>query len=200
MTHSSATVVADSTSVVVLEPLEARRLLAADPTSGSVRLHHGEIVARGTAAADLIVVTADATHVVVDVNGHAHTFAREDVHGVRVLGRAGDDSIQVGDFDGTFDLPVTLAGGRGNDALVGGPMGDLLLGGAGDDAIFGAAGDDELHGGAGDDLMTGEDGNDHLFGDAGKDLMGGGLGDDVLVGGRGVDELFGEGGADQLIQ
>jgi Ca2+-binding RTX toxin-like protein len=183
-------------AATTIEVLESRRLLAAS-AAGVVRLHHGELVARGTTAADVIVVSADATHVVVDVNGTAHTFAREKVQGVRVHGRAGDDTLQV---DGAFDLPVTLVGGRGNDGLVGGPMGDLLVGGAGDDALFGGAGDDELHGGAGNDLMTGEDGNDHLFGDAGADVMGGGLGDDVLVGGRGVDELFGEGGADQLIQ
>jgi RTX calcium-binding nonapeptide repeat (4 copies) len=69
-------------------------------------------------------------------------------------------------FDSPFELPVSLAGGQGDDELTGGPDDDFI----GDD--LGEPGDDELAGGAGDDIL---------------DL---GLGDDEADGGSGTDEAI----------
>jgi Ca2+-binding RTX toxin-like protein len=163
-------------------------------------MHRGVVGVHGTRNADSVVITADATHVHVDVNSVVKSFDRAKVRGVVVDGRAGDDSLGVDDADGTFDIPVALLGGKGTDMLVGGSGNDYLHGGEGDDFLFGMGGHDKLRGGRGNDLMSGGDGNDHMRGGAGDDLMGGGADDDVIRGGTGVDFLDGEGGNDDLVE
>jgi Ca2+-binding RTX toxin-like protein len=71
-------------------------------------------------------------------------------------------------------LPLTLEGGAGNDALWGGEGNDIL--GGGDD-------DDTLAGGLGDDVSNGEGGNDTFDEGAasnGGDVFNGGLGTDTV--------------------
>src|SRR5688572_5843636 len=152
--------------IAAIEPLEARRMLAA---AAHVHLHKGVVMVSGTNHSDTVVITADATHVRVDANFAVTMFERSKVRGIEVRGRAGDDSLFVDDVDGVFNIPVTLLGGRGMDMLNGGAGNDLLDGGADDDFMFGMGGHDTMHGGRGHDLMTGGDGNDHLYGDAGDD-------------------------------
>jgi hemolysin type calcium-binding protein len=55
------------------------------------------------------------------------------------------------------DLPATIHGGAGDDALIGGPADDVIDGGGGQDVLGGGGGADELHGGSGVDLVTYED-------------------------------------------
>jgi Ca2+-binding RTX toxin-like protein len=75
----------------------------------------------------------------------------DDVHGVRVEGGGGDDTVFyafgelfTGGASGRPDVPMTLLGGAGNDCLLGGSADDLIVGGAGDDTILGGAGNDAL--------------------------------------------------------
>jgi hypothetical protein len=84
-------------------------------------------------------------------------------------------------FAGLTTIPVAIAGGDGNDALVGGARGDTIEGGAGNDDIDGSAGNDSLRGG---------DGHDFLQPDNGTDTMIGGDGVDTAAYGRRVTPTF----------
>ncbi|MFO1204712.1 MAG: calcium-binding protein [Burkholderiales bacterium] len=87
--------------------------------------------------------------------------------------------------------PLSIKGGRGDDATHGAGAADVLAG---------ADGDDVLHGDAGDDVLRGDAGRDRLYGESGDDILDGGAGNDVLVGGSGRDTyVFGWGtGADRI--
>lgn len=99
-------------------------------------------------------------------------------------------------------LPVTFAGGTGNDDLHGG----TLYGGAGDDALHGDGRFVSIAGDAGNDRIDGRSGS--WNGGAGNDALiasgtrggqfEGGPGDDLLVGASGSDALYGGGGRDVL--
>src|SRR4051812_5119415 len=129
---AAATAAAHSNAAVV-ESLEPRRLLSA-----AMAVHHGVLTVRGTRGDDMIVVTMNpapdgGASVSVEMNGKMATFGSSAIQGVKVVGGAGDDDLEVTMTDGTYDLPVTMLGGRGNDMLVGGERGDVLHGGAGND-------------------------------------------------------------------
>ena len=94
-------------------------------------------------------------------------------NGVRFEAGDRDDSVDVGDDEGT-PVPVTADAGPGNDTLRSHTWGARLLGGAGNDTLTGEEGDDVLDGGAGDDEIDGNGGND---GEA--DSIDCGIGDDV---------------------
>jgi Ca2+-binding RTX toxin-like protein len=78
------------------------------------------------------------------------------------------------------DVPGTVSGGTGTDAIVTGDAADSLSGEQGNDALNAGAGDDELHG---------DDGNDRLEGGPGNDGLNGGLGTDVFLAGPGDDTV-----------
>lgn len=114
----------------------------------------------------------------------------------------GDDRLNV-----RVALPVSAAGGTGDDVLRGGDGADELNGGVGADDLDGRAGHDQLDGGAGgdvlsgaggDDRLAGGDGQDALDGGIGDDRLGGAAGDDALIGGAGDDDLAGGEGADEI--
>ncbi|MBI1321701.1 hypothetical protein GC170_00730 [bacterium] len=87
-----------------------------------------------------------------------------------VFGGAGSDFIDaVG-----MEVPVSLYGGDGNDALYGGVANDVIDGGAGNDSILGNHGDDSIYGGDGTDRFFWYTGDGH-------DKVDGGTGDDRLV-------------------
>jgi Ca2+-binding RTX toxin-like protein len=115
----------------------------------------------------------------------------------------GDDSVS----SGAVGLPLTIAGGDGNDQLQGSAGADRLDGGAGHDGLdaaegadelVGGPGDDDLSAGPGDDTLDGGDGVDVFDGDLGNDRITAGAGDDVADGGEGNDLLAGGDGADTL--
>ena len=151
----------------------------------------------------------------------------QNVETLEVNGGGGDDSLTVGDLEGTGLESVSFTGGDGDDfldgteatrsleasgdagedVLLGGSAADTLDGGAGDDLLAGGRGPDDLSGGEGDDVLLGGRGRDDLFGGAGddelnggrgQDLLDGGDGDDLLNGGRGDDILQGGLGRDEL--
>lgn len=97
-----------------------------------------------------------------------------------------------------FDLPATISGGEGNDAINTGDGDDTVSGnggddklilGAGNDQAFGGTGNDQIEGGIGDDTrgLNGGDDNDTVNGGPGGDVIDGGSGNDVLNGGPAGD-------------
>jgi Ca2+-binding RTX toxin-like protein len=95
------------------------------------------------------------------------------VAGFEVNAGEGDDTVSVASV---VEVPVTMRGGPGRDALIGG---------AGPDKLVGGDGNDKLAGRGGDDLLFGGSGNDELLGGSGDDVLRGGSGHDTLLGGGG---------------
>jgi Ca2+-binding RTX toxin-like protein len=82
------------------------------------------------------------------------------VHGIVIIGQAGDDIIRVHDH---ISISATIYGGLGNDKLRGGSGHDILIGGDGDDLLVGGDGRDLLIGGAGSDRLIGDAQDDILI-------------------------------------
>lgn len=199
----------------LVEALERRQLLCGHMFNTALAANHGSghggktsetaglgrngiVTFTGGSGIDWMFVSADESSVTVQINGVDHVFDRAKVKGISLSGGAGDDTILVFDNAGSFDIPVTMTGGRGNDDLEGGAERDYLDGGEDNDYMFGNGGNDVMFGGDGNDIMNGGDGNDVMMGGDGDDLMGGGNGDDRLSGNTGNDQLFGEAGDDHL--
>ncbi|MEL6765492.1 MAG: calcium-binding protein, partial [Cyanobacteria bacterium J06607_6] len=120
------------------------------------------------------------------------TLTNEGIEQFEINGQGGDDSLTVGDLNGSTLQQVIFDGGDGNDVLdaressttleaFGGEGDDLLLGGAAEDTFFAGAGDDVVVGQRGDDTAYLEDGDDRFIwnnGD-GSDFIDGGAGFDV---------------------
>ena len=174
-----------------IEALERRRLLSA-------AVINGVLVVTGTESGDMIVLSADDTHVHVDDNGVVSSFDRAVVSAVHMMGLGGNDMLQVLDEVGTFFIPVHSEGGAGDDFVDGGAGNDLLEGGDGNDFLFGYTGDDTIVGGAGGDFVVGMAGNDMLSGGTENDNIYGGEGNDTLFGDDGDDNLNGDDGDDDL--
>ncbi len=99
------------------------------------------------------------------------------VAGFEVNGGEGDDAVAV---TGAIELPVTMRGGPGNDALSGGNGPDRLIGGEGNDKLAGRGGDDMIFGGPGADELFGGPGSDVLRGGP-LDTFFGGPGHNTLI-------------------
>ncbi len=97
------------------------------------------------------------------------------VAGFEVNAGRGDDVVGV---SRAVEIPVTLRGGAGDDALFGGSGDDLIIGGNGDDRLAGRGGDDLIYGGPGDDVVRGGPGDDTVRGGIGRDVVRGGGGHD----------------------
>jgi Ca2+-binding RTX toxin-like protein len=115
---------------------------------------------------------------------------------LRLEGAGGNDELDVSPFDLPIAGRVTLDGGDGDDDVEG-PTTDLpvtILGGAGNDALKGGQGPDLLDGGPGNDKVDGNDGNDEVHGGEGDDVVIGGrtLSADVIDGGPGRDTSTGD--------
>ena len=88
----------------------------------------------------------------------------------------GNDDFTVGP---SVDVPVTMSGGTGLDALRGGSGTDTMAGGLGADRLLGNNGADTLRGGKGGDVLNGGRGRDILNGGGGGDSLRGGPGRDI---------------------
>jgi hypothetical protein len=185
----------------------------ADAATGpTATLSTGTLTVAGTAARDVIHVTIDANHVVVDVGFDGTVdaqFNRSQVQQVRVLGAGGNDGMSV-DGSGVGDLPITMNGGLSNDFLgLVGNIGDFgtgdvsvtMIGNDGNDSFLAAApGPVTIRAGAGDDFVDGGgagtgqetislgDGNDRF-----KSLINGfivgGIRSDLVDGGTGQNTM-----------
>lgn len=109
--------------------------------------------------------------------------------GGRIVADAGsaDDTVELSagvdlaNKTHLFNVPATVSGGAGNDAITTG------------------LGDDTVNGGDGNDRIAGNDGTDTLNGDGNDDIVSGGLGNDVIGGGSGTDNLSGDNGGDTVV-
>jgi Ca2+-binding RTX toxin-like protein len=108
----------------------------------------------------------------------------------------GDGNDAVDEFK--IGLPMTVAGGAGNDEVGGGAAGDTVLGEEGDDLVTGdpggAEGADLVDGGPGNDLVLGGGGDDQVVGGSGDDVVdgdgaGSSAGDDLIDTGDGNDTV-----------
>ena len=163
----------------------------------------------GTPCGELITVHAavPATIEALGGNDTIFVFGSAEVH---VSAGDGDDQVSC------LEVPATVLGGSGDDAIEcgagddlvrGGPGADLVAAGDGNDRVFGGSGGDGIDGSAGDDVLVGGRGEDDLFGGAGDDVLKGqakvdliraGAGDDLLRGSRGDDVEYGGTGADRV--
>jgi Ca2+-binding RTX toxin-like protein len=183
---------------VIIDRLESRLFLAAQPTL----VWHINGDRNGRPTDDTIVISANAsdTKLVAEVNGKiVSTVLKSRVAEIRVNGLAGNDNITINLGPADANIPVTVAGGAGNDSIQGGAGDDYLNGASGNDTIDGGGGNDSIFGGVGNDLLTGNDGNDTLDGGLGNDTLAGGMGDDLLIGGTGNDQLSGGWGNDSIM-
>ena len=201
-----------------VEPLELRRLLAADPGgTATIDASTPRLDVEGTRRADAIQVSLNGTTGQVDVainNAAAGSFNTAQISaGIRIDGRAGNDTITVGSG---ITLPVEVLGDKGNDTITGGngvdridggvgndsidggDANDVLTGGRGRDRVLGGSGDDSVDGGAGNDDCDGGAGNDTVRGDVGRDRVRGGSEDDLVIGGNGNDDTGGDDGNDRV--
>lgn len=148
-----------------------------------------QVTVNGRSTADTVSITDGAViniaGLVYDIN-ISGASANED--SFTFNGNGGNDTIDVADLSGSFDVEdVVIDGGLGNDSITG--FGNLR----------GGAGSDVLTGDASSQLLQGGDGNDQLFGLAGNDRLEGGAGEDVLVGGTGSDTIDGGDGFDTIL-
>jgi Ca2+-binding RTX toxin-like protein len=199
---------------VCCEGLEGRRLLSA--SIGSASLQNGVLVVEGTRHDDLIQVndyvgkggklTLDAT-----CNGRSlGVFREREVHGLKMLGGEGNDSLTVGVRVGFINLNRSAANLSPTSTWTfeSSDYGDVVLlnhqiltipatlfGGGGNDSLTGGSGDDRLEGGSGSDSLDGANGDDLLLGQNGNDILKGGGDTDTLDGGTGDDDLDGDASA-----
>ncbi|HVK10855.1 MAG TPA: calcium-binding protein, partial [Gemmataceae bacterium] len=129
---------------------------------------------------------------------------------IRVEGRGGDDFIDL-DFQsyGTepINLPATVYGGQGGDAIKGTNVDDALFGFDeafptvdGNDVIDGKVGGDTIDGGPGNDFVYGWVGEDSLIGGTGADYIVGNHDRDTIRGGLGNDKIYGDSDRGDLTQ
>lgn len=145
----------------------------------------------------------------VSINGQVvWSDLKTRVLSLTIKGSEDRDVVQVLD---NFNVPFTVYGNGGDDAIYGGSGREVIYGGIGADLINGAAGHDDIYGESGGDTLYGGSGNDLMIGGAGKDTMYGGLGNDRMLGGfqinsladpnsdASADVLYGNEGSDTII-
>ena len=156
--------------------LVATLALAAPASAAtSVQVDDRTLQVTGDNAGNQIVVYPQQNDVVVDIgdDGVAEfTAHRAAFDKIEVRGGGGDDRLFV-QYTGSYELPITLDGGSGNDDLRGGAFAETLIGGTGDDDADGNLGTDTIRLGAGNDRFNWDpgDSNDTVEGETGTDTL-----------------------------
>jgi Ca2+-binding RTX toxin-like protein len=177
----------------VIEPLEARRLFAADVT-----LSAGILRVRGTESADTIVIAPNASEssaIEIRVGSLLKVYNLSDIKFIRINSGGGADQVTLG---ASVHARSIIYAGAGDDIVTGGAGRDRIHAGDGNDSILGGRGNDVLMGEAGQDTLIGGRGGDVLFGGPDDDTLFGNEGDDTLHGGDGIDQLDGGAGDDVI--
>lgn len=155
---------------------------------------------RGSACADLIVVTSPLVTEVTGGEGDDVIFANPNV---KVVEAGAGDDIVYGDLpEAQADVvtPVYQPARRARrsaGAIVSivekkCEAGKSCYGGDGSQELIGSSGNDKVFGQRGNDILYGNSGNDELFGGVGDEsLISGGAGNDLLSGGLGTDTVNG---------
>jgi hypothetical protein len=191
----------------------------------------GQAAIDGGAGSDTISSSDDADFTLGDarlLRSDGASFALTSIEVARLVGGAGDNTLDASAFSGT----TYLTGGAGSNVLRGGSglnyvveggnadftLTDARLTGVGSDALTniqrawltggpgdnvldatGFAGQVLLAGGAGNDTLRAGPGGGVLLGGPGNDTLAGGAGRDVLIGGTGGDALTAGSNGDLLI-
>jgi Ca2+-binding RTX toxin-like protein len=128
----------------------------------------------GTAGADHITVSGDATSIAVQGLPAQVTIkgAEGSNDSLVVNGLGGGDTIDASALNAGL-VKLTIDAGAGNDTVFGSRGADMLLGGDGNDVVTGRQGDDVAFLGAGDDTFVWNpgDGSDTVEGQAGNDTL-----------------------------
>jgi Ca2+-binding RTX toxin-like protein len=196
---------------------------AASPCVGGPTTSADGSSVRGSACADVIVVTSPGVRHVTGGDGNDVIFANPNVE--TVDGGEGDDVIYgelpelAGGTASISRLPAStrrLVRHAGRDGAMATASitekkceaGKSCYGGDGSQELIGSAGNDKIFGQRGNDVLLGKSGNDQLFGgvgdesliagEAGDDLLSGGLGTDVLNGNQESDLIRGDGTIDSI--
>ncbi|MDQ1438616.1 MAG: hypothetical protein QOK43_2245 [Acidimicrobiaceae bacterium] len=111
---------------------------------------------------------------------------------------AGTTATVSGPSTETFDIPATINGGPGSDAITTGDANDTIHGDGGAATPL-ADGNDKINAGGGADTVLGDGGDDQIDGQLGDDtLLSGGVGNDTVNGGPGADVIHGDENNDAL--
>ena len=197
----------DSRNTKTYQSLEPRNLLATmlnlDAQTGTLFIQADPVVAAPAPFHSNITITADVANdvlLVTELNNQLpnSSFPLSDVTFISYRG-----TFQPDFFANNTDIDSRIVGLAGDDTLQGGDGIDVIFGANGDDTIFGGAGNDRLIGGHGDDLLdesrTGDNGNDKFFGGPGIDTILAGLGADLVIGGGGDDVISTGDGSDIVV-
>src|ERR671919_634762 len=98
-----------------------------------------------------------------------------------------DDAIALDAATIPSTITQSLNAASGNDTVRGANVPGTLSGGSGNDAVSGRG---TLNGGSGNDTLTGSTLADNLRGSSGRDTLDGGFGGDDLAGGSNIDTLL----------
>jgi Ca2+-binding RTX toxin-like protein len=165
----------------------------AAPRPSFASVDDGVLTVLGTNRADSVTIDFSVADTVgVEVNGVRQGFSRTALTRLAVVLGSGDDTFRTltGGTAAT-DLPLTVFGGIGADAITGGAGADAISGDDGDDRLLGGGGNDVLFGVRGDDVDNGQVGTDTELLGSGDDTAGWlpGEGSDAVFGGPGTDTL-----------
>ena len=109
----------------MIESLEPRQLMAAQPAEPMIYVFNQVLHLDGTRYADHFTVGMNSATGRIDLtyNGVTTSFDPADLNGIVLDGKGGKDVIEV---VSSPTVPVTLVGGAGKDTLIGGD-GDLII-------------------------------------------------------------------------
>jgi Ca2+-binding RTX toxin-like protein len=130
-------------------------------------------------------LTPSGTCVMVDANNATCPGAGIDTVSVDTGDR--DDAIALDAATIPSTITQSLNAANGNDTVRGANVPGTLSGGPGNDAVSGRG---TLNGGSGNDTLTGSRLADNLRGSSGRDTLDGGFGGDDLAGGSNTDTLL----------
>jgi hypothetical protein len=179
-------------SIAVLTALAALVLAATASASTKVdgiraKVKHGTLRVQGGDGGQQVALrlkAGDPQTIQVDAGDNGSTdfsFARSNVHAIKVKMGDGNDSARIDDANGAFtdSIPTTIAGGDGADVLSGGQTqvaaeNERYKGGDGTDFVDAGKGADTAYLGEGNDTFNWDNGE-------GSDVVEGQDGPDTLV-------------------
>jgi hypothetical protein len=179
-------------SIAVLTALAALVLAATASASTKVdgiraKVKHGTLRVQGGDGGQQVALrlkAGDPQTIQVDAGDNGSTdfsFARSNVHAIKVKMGGGNDSARIDDANGAFtdSIPTTIAGGDGADVLSGGQTqvaaeNERYKGGDGTDFVDAGKGADTAYLGEGNDTFNWDNGE-------GSDVVEGQDGPDTLV-------------------
>jgi Ca2+-binding RTX toxin-like protein len=128
--------------------------LSSQPGSGAGDGAADTVIVNGTNAADVVLVSGDASGTdVTNLAAAVHiTGAEADKDQLIINALGGDDVVQASDLQAT-GMQLKADGGDGDDVLIGGQGTTTLLGGAGDDILIAGSAQTVLDGGPGDNTL-----------------------------------------------